>query len=381
MKSIVTVRKCSDYDPSLLAAAVGAALDDLGGPAGFIKRGDRVLLKPNLLMSAPPSNAVVTHPAFVEAVASLVADAGGRPFIGDSPPLGNLNRVLRKSGYEPFMTRLGVKPVPFTEKVSFEFGDGRLFRRIDLAREVFEFDCVLNLPKLKTHTQMLLTMAVKNLFGTVIGTDKASWHLRAGRDFDTFATVLAQIYEKVRPALSIMDGILGMEGNGPNSGSPRHIGIIAASPDAVALDSVVTELLGFKVDAVRTCVMARNMGVGASERNQIQVVGAKLDGFPLKDFKPPKSATIMWNMSHRNPMRKFLEKHLITRPDIDTATCRNCGVCMEHCPPRAIREVDGVMTIDHRSCISCFCCHELCANKAVRIVQPLFGRIMSKISR
>lgn len=381
MKSLVTVRKCSDYTPPLLSAALHDALDDLGGLSAFVKRGDRVLLKPNLLMSAAPSNAVVTHPAFVEAVASLVIDVGGHPFIGDSPPLGNLNRVLRKSGYEPFMTKLGVKAVPFTEKAALECADGRLFRRIDLAREVFEFDCVLNLPKLKTHTQMLLTMAVKNLFGAVIGTDKASWHLRAGRDFDTFATILLQIYEKIRPALSIMDAILGMEGNGPNSGSPRHIGIVAASADAVALDTVVTQLLGFTVDAVKTCVMARKMGIGSADPDHIVRVGDRLDGFPLRDFKPPKSATIIWNMSQGNPLRKFLEKHLITRPDIETKACRNCGVCMEHCPPRAIREVDGVMTIDRSNCISCFCCHELCANKAVRIVQPLFGRFMSRISR
>jgi uncharacterized protein (DUF362 family)/Pyruvate/2-oxoacid:ferredoxin oxidoreductase delta subunit len=381
MKSLVTIRKCSDYSPSLLASCVRDVLDDLGGPTKFIKRGDRVLLKPNLLMSAAPTAAIVTHPAFVEAVASLVIDAGGHPFIGDSPPLGNLNRVLSKSGYEPFMTRLGVKPVSFTQKTPLECADGRLFRRIDLAAEVFEFDTVVNLAKLKTHTQMVLTMAVKNLFGTVIGTDKASWHLRAGRDFDTFATILVQIYEKVRPAVSIVDGILGMEGNGPNNGTPRQIGIIGASTDAVALDSVLCGLLGFNIEQVRTCAVARKMGLGATETDQIEQTGDKLDGFPLRDFRAPKSATMAWNMSQGNPLRKFLENHLITRPDIDAGTCRSCGVCLEHCPPRAIREVDGLMTIDRKKCISCFCCHELCTNNAIRIVVPLFGRVMSRISR
>jgi uncharacterized protein (DUF362 family)/Pyruvate/2-oxoacid:ferredoxin oxidoreductase delta subunit len=381
MKSLVTIRKCSNYTPSLVAAATRDLFDDLGGATKFVKSGDKVLLKPNLLMSAAPGDAIVTHPAFVEAVASLVIDAGGHPFIGDSPPLGNLNRVLSKSGYEPFMTRLGIKPMPFVEKRPLECADGRLFRRIDLAAEVFEFDAVINLAKLKTHTQMVLTMAVKNLFGTVIGTDKASWHLRAGRDFDTFATILVQIYEKVRPAVSIVDGILGMEGNGPNNGTPRQIGIIGASTDAVALDSVLCRLLGFNIEHVRTCVIARNMGIGATETDQIEQTGDRLDGFPLRDFKAPKSATMAWNMSPHNPLRKFLENYLITRPDIDTGTCRNCGVCVEHCPPRAIREVDGLMTIDRTKCISCFCCHELCTNKAIQIVQPFFGRFMSRISR
>jgi uncharacterized protein (DUF362 family)/Pyruvate/2-oxoacid:ferredoxin oxidoreductase delta subunit len=381
MKSIVTIRKCSDYTPSVVASAVRNAFADIGGPEKFFKRGDRVLLKPNLLMSAAPEAAMVTHPVFVEAVASVVIDAGAHPFLGDSPPLGNLNRVLSKSGYEPFMSKLGVKPVPFVQKTPLECDDGRLFRRIELAREVFEFDTVINLPKLKTHTQMVLTMAVKNLFGTVVGTDKASWHLRAGRDFDTFATILLQIYEKVRPALSMMDGILGMEGNGPNNGTPRHIGIIGASTDAVALDSVLCRLLGFNVEQIRTCAVARKMGLGATEPDHIEQVGDSLDGFPLRGFKAPKSATMAWNMSPRNPLRKFLESNLITRPDIDTGTCRNCGVCMDHCPPKAIREVDGLMVIDRKKCISCFCCHELCTNNAIQIVQPLFGRFMSRISR
>jgi Pyruvate/2-oxoacid:ferredoxin oxidoreductase delta subunit len=172
-----------------------------------------------------------------------------------------------------------------------------------------------------------------------------------------------------------------MEGNGPNNGTPRQIGIIGASTDAVALDSVLCRLLGFNIEHVRTCVIARNMGIGATEADQIEQTGDRLDGFPLRDFKAPKSATMAWNMSPNNPLRKFLESYLITRPDIDTGSCRNCGVCVEHCPPRAIREVDGLMTIDRTKCISCFCCHELCTNKAIQIVQPFFGRFMSRISR
>ena len=194
----------------------------------------RIYSSPRLL-----DEAVVTHPAVVEAIASMVIDAGATPFIGDSPPLGNLPKVLLKCGYEPFMKKMAIQAVPFVEKLPVEFSTGRLFRRMDLAREVFEFDAVINLAKLKTHTQMMLTLAVKNLFGTVIGTDKASWHLRAGKDVDCFATVLVQIFEKIRPVLSIVDGILAMEGNGPNSGDARHVGILGASTDAVALDSII----------------------------------------------------------------------------------------------------------------------------------------------
>lgn len=380
MESVVTVRRCGDYDSQLVRATVGRIVDDLGGMRSWIKTGDRVLLKPNLLMSAVPEKAVVTHPAIVEAVASLVFDMGATPFIGDSPPLGNLNRVLSKSGYGPFMKKMGIEAVPFTRKVVREFGEARLYRRIDLAGELFDFDVVINLPKLKTHGQMVLTLAVKNLFGAVIGTDKASWHLRAGRDVETFAEALVQIYESIRPALSILDGILGMEGNGPNSGEPRHVGIIAASEDAVALDAVVCSLVGYPVEVLRTCVVGERLRVGVADIRRITVEGDDLKGFPLKRFEAPKSVTMTWNVSRRNPVLRFLQKHMVTRPDIDPAACRACGICLKHCPPQAITD-QGSMTIDRDKCISCFCCHELCPNDAVRIRTPFIGRILGSMTR
>ncbi len=381
MKAKVSVRKCESYDSRSVAAAVKACLGDIGGLESLIKPGDKVLLKPNLLKSAGPSEAVVTHPRVVEEVAKLVIDLGAKPSIGDSPPLGNLARVLSRSGYDAFMAKLGIKPTPFKEKITLEFPENRLFKRIDLAKEVFEFDAVINLPKLKTHAQMGLTLGVKNLFGTVIGADKASWHMRAGKDLDSFATVLVQIYEKVAPAVTIIDAVLGMEGYGPTSGDPRPLGFIASSRDAVAMDAVVCSLVGFGVENLRTCVVGAGQGVGIADRAQIEVLGDKLKDYPLKDFRLPKSVNIRWDLSRWNPVRRFMENHIITKPDIDLTVCKSCGVCMEHCPPKAIRESKGSMIIDRDKCISCFCCHELCSNQAVKIVQPFLGRFLSKISQ
>lgn len=180
MISKVTIRNCKEYDPSAVLSTIRRILDDLGGPQRFFSRGDRVLLKPNLLRASDPEAAVVTHPIIVEAVAKVILENGARPSVGDSPPMGNLRKVLQKSGYEPFMKRLGVPAASFSKARSVEFDDGYLFRRIDIADEIFEFDAVINLPKLKTHCQMLLTLAAKNLFGTIIGPEKASWHLSPG---------------------------------------------------------------------------------------------------------------------------------------------------------------------------------------------------------
>lgn len=381
MKSLVSVRKSSEYELAGLKEIVNNCMDDLGGLKSMINRSDKVLLKPNLLRSSNPGQAIVTHPTFVEAVAELLLDHGAQLSLGDSPPLGNLARVLSKSGYDNFMKRLNVKPCPFTRKRSLDCLNSRLFRRLELAEEVFEFDKVINLPKIKTHCQMGLTLAVKNLFGTVIGTDKASWHLRAGKNIDSFATVLVQIYEQISPMVSIVDGVLGMEGNGPNSGKPRRIGIVAAGKDAVALDSVIASLLDFPIDLVKTCVVGRDLGLGVTDPEVIAVVGDELDGFPITDFERPKSMTMSWNLSYWNPFRRFLENHVITKPAIDASICKNCGVCMNHCPPGAIKSKNGMVKIDTRVCISCFCCHELCDNDAVMIVESYLGKLLSKVSR
>ena len=310
MKASVSIRRCESYSPDLLLKTVERCTDDLGGLTYSVKRGDRILLKPNLLMSSNPSKAIVTHPALVEAVASLVLDCGARVYIGDSPPLGNLARVLAKSGYEPCMKRLGIDAVPLVEEATLDCPNGRLYHRLDLAAEVFRFDAVINLPKLKTHCQMLLTLAVKNLFGTVIGTGKAGWHLRAGRDDATFATALLQIYEQIRPKLSLIDGILGMDGNGPTSGRPRQVGLVGASADALALDAVICKLVGFPVRELLTCTIGQAMGLGVCDEDLIEVIGDDLDGFPLSDFKSPKSVTAAWNMSARNPIRRLARKQV-----------------------------------------------------------------------
>ncbi len=381
MKSLVSVRKSSEYELAGLKEIVNNCMEDLGGLKSMINRSDKVLLKPNLLRSSNPGQAIVTHPTFVEAVAELLVDHGAQLSLGDSPPLGNLARVLSKSGYDNFMKRLNVKPCPFIRKRSLDCLNSRLFRRLELAEEVFEFDKVVNLPKIKTHSQMGLTLAVKNLFGTVIGTDKASWHLRAGKNIDSFATVLVQIYEQISPVVSIVDGVFGMEGNGPNSGKPRRIGIVAAGQDAVALDSVIASLLDFPIDLVKTCVVGSDLGLGVADPEGITVVGDELDGFPITDFERPKSMTMSWNLSYWNPFRRFLENHVITKPAIDASICKSCGICMNHCPPGAIKSKNGMMKIDTRVCISCFCCHELCDNDAVMIVEPYLGKLLSKVSR
>ncbi|MGD9034669.1 MAG: DUF362 domain-containing protein, partial [Desulfobacteraceae bacterium] len=192
--STVSLVQCESYAPETIEAAVRGAVDLLGGIKKFVRPGDQVLLKPNLLSARPPERRITTDPQMVLAVARLVREAGGEPFIGDSPALEPLRRVAVKTGMAEIANQLGIKLVPFTQPIRVATPEGSLFKKLEIAPEAMDADVVINLPKLKTHSQMLLTLGVKNLFGTVVAQRKAEWHYMAGVDRDTFASLLLDIY-------------------------------------------------------------------------------------------------------------------------------------------------------------------------------------------
>jgi len=242
--SVVSIAACKTYEPDSVRRAVTAVLDPLGGIGRFVRPGMRVLLKPNLLTAADLERAITTHPAVVQAVVELVQKAGGIVLIGDSPsgPVGKGPQVWRGSGMLDLAERTGARLVPFDE-VSWKRLNGHDYF---IARSVLEADLVINLPKLKTHNLTLYTGAVKNLFGTIPGTRKREVHFRAPGMQD-FSLVLVDVLELVQPGLTLMDGVLGQEGNGPGmGGTPHWYECLAASADPVALDAVITQALGYR---------------------------------------------------------------------------------------------------------------------------------------
>jgi len=216
--SKVIVRNAA-YDETLLARLVPELIERVA--PGRITPGSRVLIKPNFLIAARPEQAVLTHPLIVRAAAQHVLDCDGRPLIADSPAFGSFDRILRTGGFEAALAGMDVDIRPFAESVSVDIGEP--FGNIELAREALESDLVINLPKLKTHSQMGLTLAVKNLFGTVVGWRKPEWHLKAGVDRAMFARLLVGICRAVRPAVTLLDGITALEGHGPGKrGKPNR---------------------------------------------------------------------------------------------------------------------------------------------------------------
>ncbi|MBN2231999.1 MAG: DUF362 domain-containing protein [Deltaproteobacteria bacterium] len=354
----VAVHPVVAYDRAVLTAVVRQIFAAYGLPAR-VRGGTPVLLKPNLIAPRPSADAVCTHPEVVRAVAAAVIDCGGRPCVGDSPGYAPLSRCIEKSGLKPVLDELAIGVVPFSAAASFPVPDHRLSPRIELAAALADFPVIINLPKLKTHGLMGLTLAVKNLFGCVPGIRKAGWHYRAGHRRELFARMLLDIHAAVCPALHLLDGIVGMEGDGPTRGRPVPVGLLAAAADGPALDWTVEGLLKYPET---TPLIAAALDDGSLDPARITVDN---HGFtaPEGPLKPARSA----RATARFPLHSMLRRLVVRRPRIAVSRCRRCGVCVKHCPAGAMKLVDGRVRIDYKTCIRCYCCHELCPYDAVRV--------------
>jgi ferredoxin len=250
---------------------------------------------------------------------------------------------------------------------------GRIFKNIEIDQAIFEADVIVNLPKWKTHAQMLLTLGVKNLFGCVPGPRKALWHLKAGEDQKIFAQMLVDIYHMIQPSLTILDGIVGMEGNGPNSGDPIPLGLLLASPDPLNLDQIVCDLLGIPRESLLTNQVAFEQGLGM---DGIIVVGERLEDVRIRQFKLPGLWRIDWNLP--GFIKKALKNAFSSKPVIEEEVCKLCKQCIEICPPKVLKENEKGLMIDYGQCIQCFCCQEICPEGAITIKQGWALKLVSK---
>ena len=377
MSSVCLIR-CKSYDPDEIESALRKSLDLLGGMSRFVKSGDRVLLKPNLLSSHPPERRVTTDPEVVHAVARLVLEAGGDPFIGDSPGLHLFKRVSAKTGMDEISKKLGIDIEELSQSTHVNLPDSANFKNLEIAAQALKADVVINLHKLKTHCQMLLTLGVKNLFGTIVAQRKSEWHHMVGLDRDTFASLLLDIYMAVGPALTILDGVWGMEGRGPANGTPRRLNLIAASEDAVALDVSICRLLGVPLSSFPLYREARKRGFGETDAERISLLGEPLQSFEIHDFQIPEldSLHILPGM-----FDWFTRRYLVSKPVPEKSVCIGCAQCAEICPEEAIELNDRRLTFDYDKCIRCYCCQEICPEDSIRFRKGMLVRLLNRIKR
>lgn len=377
-ESTISLVRCDSYDTGEIHEAVDKAVDLLGGMGMVVKPGDRVLLKPNLLSARAPDRRITTDPSVVRAVARLVQQAGGKPFIGDSPALGSFKRVARKTGMESLALELGIELVELDTPTPVSARPGLLHRNLELASAALEADVVINLPKLKTHSQMLLTLGVKNLFGTVVAQRKTEWHYMTGVDRDAFASLHLDIYRAISPALTILDGVWGMEGLGPSNGEPRLLRIIAAGMDAVALDIGICRLLGIPLHLFPLFREARKRDIGQTDPDRIRVVGDDPLSFKVENFKIPELDSLGVLPGIFEGLAKRL---LVSKPVQREAECIHCGECAQICPAEAIQPRAKAMAFDYDRCIRCYCCQEVCPQDAIHFQRGLLVRLLNRFKR
>jgi uncharacterized protein (DUF362 family)/Pyruvate/2-oxoacid:ferredoxin oxidoreductase delta subunit len=364
----VIVRRTS-YDYQSLRKIIFDILDDTIG--GRIRADSRVVIKPNLLAPAPPERAIVTHPLIVRAAAEYVVGRGARPLVADSPAGQSFRRVLRESGIAGALKGMDVKMEPFTETVGVDIG--KPFGSIEIAAEAVNADILINLPKLKTHSQMMLTLGIKNLFGCIVGMKKPEWHLRAGVDREMFGMLLVRIARALSPSVTILDGILSMEGDGPGRrGIPREIGVVIGGGDVAAVDIAVCNMLGIDPMSLLTNRIAIDSGMTG---NNPEIDGSlpRVSGFEFPEIVP-----VVFGPDR---LHGFMRRHLVQRPECSADLCRLCGECWKYCPAHAISHDDKRISFNYDLCIRCYCCIEVCPHGALGAHETIAGRIVRRILR
>jgi uncharacterized protein (DUF362 family)/NAD-dependent dihydropyrimidine dehydrogenase PreA subunit len=345
----------------------------------FVRPGQKVLLKPNLLAPFAAHKAVTTHPAIVRAAILLVQEAGGRAFVGDSPGVGSLAYVAKVSGIAHVLEETGAELADFSTPLEFEAPQNQVAKRLTLVKAIRDMDVIVTLPKLKTHGQMTFTGALKNQFGLIPGRLKSQYHFRLQRK-EWLAALILDIHRVARPAMAIMDAIVAMEGKGPSGGRPRPLGAILAAPDLVAVDTLACLLIDLEPRFVPVLEAAREQGLGAMALSEMEIVGEDWRALRVPDFeKVSKLEDLLRIVPLPKPMLNWVREQWTARPRIVDGRCTECGVCEDGCPvsPSAIHpQAPPDRQVDEEACIRCYCCHEFCPQHAIALEHSLLTRCL-----
>ena len=325
-------------------------------------RGKRILIKPNLLRASEAKEGIVTHPAVLRAVVEKVETMDPASIVvGDNPGLfgyGENEESFKITGLmeaaKGYYQNIGND----SQKVDF---NAEFMPTVSLSKIVLDADIIISLPKFKTHGLTVITGAIKNSYGFLPGAQKAKLHKAAGSP-ERFHEVIVNVFRLRVPDLFIVDAVVGMEGNGPASPDLRSIGLILASSNAVALDSVMAMMMGCDPGRLHFLQKAKEAGLGDYDLSTIEVIG-ELKRLP--DFKlPPLGGQAIFR---NETMQAMIHNRTLLRPQADPELCTGCGICVEQCPVSALTMNDDLPQVDADTCITCFCCQEICPEKAMTL--------------
>ncbi len=371
--SKVAIKECIRYHIPLMEKRLTDTLNDLGGLNSYVKPGESVLLKVNLLTIKKPEQAATTHPAFVEAVANIFLNHGCKVYIADSPggpflqPI--LKRVYKASGMKDLDDRLDITLNHDTSSKSVFVEDSLIYKSMKVCNYLENIDHVISMSKMKTHAFMTLTGAVKNMFGIIPGVTKAELHAIYPELLD-FANMIIDVCEYANPTLSFMDGIIAMEGEGPGSGDPKVMGTMLVSDNPYHLDYVASKLMKMDSIQIPTIYNSIQRGLLKEDFSDVEIIG-ELESFIPDNYVHAKSNNFL---SAKTGLLSLLKRF----PNIKTKSCIGCKLCAEVCPQDTIDIINKKAVIRYNNCISCFCCHEFCPVKAIDTKRKVFRHLGGK---
>ena len=294
VKPIVALTRCTEYKESAVTGAIERQFALLGGLERFVKRGDSVLLKPNFIAPRPRQCATQTDPAIIIETAKLLKDFGARPFVGDSPAWGNVYTCAKVLGLDEAMKKLDIPIRPLDKPLKCKIAGVD----VGISSIALDADVIINLPKFKTHQQLVATFAVKNMFGCVSGKWKAYWHFAKGGNAKKFCTLLIEIYKRLSPALTIIDAVIAMDGPGPIRGRARPLGWLIGGIDPMACEIVCSKLINLEPDSLPIVRTAKQMGFGCTNPDNIEIVGDEFPKAVCTDFIPAELIPIRFSLLH-----------------------------------------------------------------------------------
>ncbi len=373
MSKVVLIR-CESYESADLKPAIARGIELLGGIEQFASKGQKVLLKTNIVVGDPPEKCVTTHPEVLRHVGKLFLQTQAVVSFGDSPAFGSTKSEAKKAGLSKAAEEAGILLADFTQGTETSFPEGKQNKKFVIANAVLESDVLISLPKLKTHGMQKYTGAVKNQFGCIPGVLKAEFHVKLP-DANQFAQMLLDLNTLVNPKLYIMDGVWAMEGNGPRGGTPKKMNVLLFSTDPIAMDATICRMINVDPALVPTIKFGAEYGLGKYRTEDIEMVGDDFTQFYDKNFDVDRSTINPYK--HREIFKIF--NMVLSKPVIKSKLCKKCGMCVNMCPakPKALQWPDKkqIPTYNYDNCIRCFCCQEICPESAIYVKKSLLRRI------
>ena len=376
---IVSIVGCDSYAPE----TVENALEELLKPFGelsFVKPGAKIVIKANLVSMMKPESAATTHPQLLKALCKKLIAGGASVVIGDSPgglyTSSYVNLVYSATGMKDVTETGAMLNQDYSHKHALN-PEGKVLKNLEYTSYLDEADAIIDFCKLKTHGMMGMSACVKNMFGCIPGTFKPEYHYKFPSHAD-FADMLVDITERFKPALCIVDAVIGMEGNGPTMGRPRKIGCLIASTSPYCCDRVCAKVIGLDPEEVDTVTTAKKRGLEGA----FSLYGDP-DAFAVKDFDLVRERKDM-SFDHEfkgivgKAVGSFIRGALAAKPAVTKKECVGCQKCFQICPPKAIRMVKAKPVIDRKKCIRCFCCQEFCPKGAMKVKRPLIAKLLNR---